>query len=61
LGDKAKASGFKVGDAVSGMVNNTKDNGAFQGKTSARYPDNVTLSCCPLEYVAIRRELVGQP
>jgi NADPH:quinone reductase-like Zn-dependent oxidoreductase len=41
LGDKAKASGFKVGDAVSSMVGNTKDNGAFQGKTSARYPDNV--------------------
>lgn len=41
LGDKAKASGFKVGDAVSGMVSSTKDNGAFQGKTSAHYPDNV--------------------
>jgi len=30
LGDKAKASGFKIGDIVSGMVSSTKDNGAFQ-------------------------------
>jgi len=44
LGDKAKASGFNVGDAVSGMVSDTRDNGAFQGNTSARYPDNVAYS-----------------
>jgi len=40
LGDKVDASNFKVGDAVSGMVSNSKDNGAFQGKASARYPEN---------------------
>jgi len=43
LGDKAKAAGFKIGDAVSGMVSNTKDNGAFQGGISARYPDTLLI------------------
>lgn len=41
LGDKAKASGLNIGDAASGMVTSTRDNGAFQGKTSAQYLDNV--------------------
>jgi NADPH:quinone reductase-like Zn-dependent oxidoreductase len=40
LGDKAKVSGFKIGDMVSGMVGSTKDNGAFQGSISARCSDN---------------------
>lgn len=32
LGEKAKASGLKVGDVVGGFVRNTNDNGAFQGQ-----------------------------
>jgi NADPH:quinone reductase-like Zn-dependent oxidoreductase len=43
LGDKAKTAGFKVGDAVSGMVSNTKDNGAFQGEVIARYLDTLLI------------------
>lgn len=47
LGAKAKASGFKVGDAVSGMVSDTKDNGAFQGGFRTRSPDTLLiLFCC---------------
>ena len=49
LGDKAKASGLKIGDKVSAMVSNTKDNGAFQGGISAHYPETLLmLSCCSL-------------
>ena len=32
VGEKAKASGLKVGDVVGGMIPNTNDNGAFQGQ-----------------------------
>lgn len=32
LGEKAKSSGLKVGDAVGGFVRSSNDNGGFQGK-----------------------------
>lgn len=54
LGDKAKASGFNLGDAVSGMVSDTRDNGAFQGKTSACYPDNIAYYSISLSFRVCR-------